>query len=1031
MEGDEAIFRGRDLEIRDGIKALDDLRGTVTGRALLIQAPSGAGKSSFLRAGLWRRLRRHPGFTPLAIVRTDGGAMHHAAWGFLAGLSETLKRNEELGRSLALSPAALAQKAAATLPALLKEFADADAIEGRRRTLLLGIDQAEEMTALSSGDDAELKELLDAVLGLPPDLDLRLVLTVRDDSIDATVDRLVKAGLSLEAVQVWRLNRLPPNRFDDIIREVADAANRAGWPLKIDPTLVDALATAAAEGAVGESGDALPILALALQRLVQRHRAPGSGQVTLADQTAKEFLENAVRDAAREACEAAGAQEEDLRRLIIPRLATWDPRAGAEGAAKRQVAKAVDLFTGERAGLEALADALVAQRLFTRTGNAYEVAHEALLRVPPLGDLIFARREKFEQVRILEVEAREWADSGRSSGNLVRFGERLKEALALMEEPDFGPDLRSKKQGKAEGSPANVAEYLEACRAYEVRQQRDKQRNQRRVITILSVLTFVSLAFSALALLGLEKSLQARDAARVTDGNSALAKADNALKRYPDQILHRARAIGFSGFGGGDYQERTFVTFWAEAYRLLRGPEDRFPVLLPDRAVEIRQALAAQPAFLPFWRSDAFGSPVTGLAFAENDRFLRTKFADGIVRQWDLRKPEAAPVEVTGETADAEVTTGALLEGNIVKFHAYGSQSVELTAHPADATAWALDTNRKRLAVGLKDGSVVGWDVSGSPLGEGTNLLEIVQRGWFDFDQAQDVVAWARMEADLLASRWEEASPLPFAPKTQKPFRNSLNMALLPVAPGEFLMGSPADEEDRSDEETQHRVRLTHPFWLGQYEVIQGEWTALMGENPSSRKDPLAPVTDVSWLKATEFCVKLTAREREAGLLPKDWTYALPTEAQWEYACRAGTTTPFSFGKVLDGSQANCDGKFPYGTTVNGPSLGQTVAVGQYPANPWGFHDMHGNVYEWCRDWHGYYEFKEGEVSPDPNGRASGDYRVHCGGSWNDYARDCRSAHRYGGAPDNADLDLGFRLAAVPISSIPPEASSPGTASGR
>jgi len=132
MEGDEAIFRGRDLEIRDGIKALDDLRGMVTGRALLIQAPSGAGKSSFLRAGLWRRLRRHPAFTPLAIVRAQSGVVRHPDWGLLAGLSDTLKRNEDLGRTLPLAPAEVASRAAEDLPALIDAFADADAIEGRR-----------------------------------------------------------------------------------------------------------------------------------------------------------------------------------------------------------------------------------------------------------------------------------------------------------------------------------------------------------------------------------------------------------------------------------------------------------------------------------------------------------------------------------------------------------------------------------------------------------------------------------------------------------------------------------------------------------------------------------------------------------------------------------------------------------------------------------------------------------------------------------------------------------------------------------
>ena len=157
----------------------------------------------------------------------------------------------------------------------------------------------------------------------------------------------------------------------------------------IDPALVESFVAAAGSG--GEGGDALPILALALQRMVTKRRAP-DGRITLEAKDAQKFLESAVSDATAEALASSKSDAEGLRRLVIPRLATWDPRAGAEGAAKRQVAAAVDLFTGDRAGLKPLADALVAQRLLTRTGDAYEVAHEALLRVSPLGELIFACR---------------------------------------------------------------------------------------------------------------------------------------------------------------------------------------------------------------------------------------------------------------------------------------------------------------------------------------------------------------------------------------------------------------------------------------------------------------------------------------------------------------------------------------------------------------------------------------------------------------------------------------------------------------
>jgi len=221
---------------------------------------------------------------------------------------------------------------------------------------------------------------------------------------------------------------------------------------------------------VSEIGDALPILALALHRMVTRRRAP-DGRITLKPAEARSFIETAVEDAAKEALRSVEAERDDLRRLVIPRLATWDRKAGSDGAAKRQVASAADLFAGPRAGLHKLADALVTQRLLTRSGTAagaaYEIAHEALLRVPPLGQLIYERRERFEQASVLEIEAREWNAAGRIAGRLGRAGDRLSEAEKLLADEDFGPDLARKE--------ASVADYVAACSAHE-REQVDKQR---------------------------------------------------------------------------------------------------------------------------------------------------------------------------------------------------------------------------------------------------------------------------------------------------------------------------------------------------------------------------------------------------------------------------------------------------------------------------------------------------------------------------------------------------------------------------
>jgi hypothetical protein len=475
-EGDEALFCGRSIEIRDGLKDLEELRASILRRALLIHAPSGAGKSSFLRAGLWRRLRRHAAFTPLAIIRADKGAIRHEEWGLIAGLYDTLSRAGRLRTKLSLTRGELEDRVARDLTATLAAFADEDKGEAGRRTLLIGIDQSEEITGLSTEDDAELERILSVALKPSPDLNVRLVLTARDDSVDATLARLARSGLRPDGVLPYRLHLLPPIRYDDVILGPAKAAEKAGYPLKLNQPLVEALVAAAGSG---DQCDALPILALALQRMVKMHRRTRDGRVTLEAEKASGFLEGVVAGAANVAMARANATPDDLRRLVIPRLATWDPRAGAEGAAKRLVASESTLFAGPRAGLQPLADNLVDERLLIRSGTdagaAYEVAHEALLRVAPLGALIFERREKFEHQQMLLTEAREWVASGEATDRLARAGERLKDAEALLADEDFGDALRQ------EGT--HVARYLAACGAAqqalierETAQQRERQR---------------------------------------------------------------------------------------------------------------------------------------------------------------------------------------------------------------------------------------------------------------------------------------------------------------------------------------------------------------------------------------------------------------------------------------------------------------------------------------------------------------------------------------------------------------------------
>jgi len=223
-----------------------------------------------------------------------------------------------------------------------------------------------------------------------------------------------------------------------------------------------------------------------------------------------------------------------------------------------------------------------------------------------------------------------------------------------------------------------------------------------------------------------------------------------------------------------------------------------------------------------------------------------------------------------------------------------------------------------------------------------------------------------------------------------------VNLDMLWCKPGTFMMGSPEDEKDRDDDETQLKVTLTQGFYLGKHEVTQEQWEKVMGTNPSYHKGAALPVEKVSWDDAMEFCKKLTQMEKEADRLPKGWTYTLPTEAQWEYACRAGTTTAYSFGDTITPKQANYEG-----------NVGKTTPVGTYPANAWGFHDMHGNVWERCLDWYG--DYPDGSAS-DPVGPSVGSNRVCRGGCWYFHGRNLRSASRSRYTPDSRSFNLGFRL---------------------
>jgi formylglycine-generating enzyme required for sulfatase activity len=286
-----------------------------------------------------------------------------------------------------------------------------------------------------------------------------------------------------------------------------------------------------------------------------------------------------------------------------------------------------------------------------------------------------------------------------------------------------------------------------------------------------------------------------------------------------------------------------------------------------------------------------------------------------------------------------------------------------------------------------------------------------------------------------------QGPPPVLIPAPAKEVVNSAGMKLVRIPKGKFTMGSPAGEMDRSDSEgPQHDVEITKDFYLGVHEVTQKQFREIMGYNPSffssdgkgkpgeeygddnkpaggKGKVPGTdtgdfPVENVSWEEAVSFCKRLSERKEEKAAGRK---YRLPTEAEWEYACRGGGDRyqVFSFGDSLSSTQANFNGNNPYGGGAKGSYLERTCKAGSYKPNAWGLYDMHGNVYEWCADWHGQ-DYYGKSPRQDPPGPAGGTDRVVRGGSWTFDGDQSRSALRGWVPPDSRWIDRGFRAVMVP-----------------
>ncbi len=297
-----------------------------------------------------------------------------------------------------------------------------------------------------------------------------------------------------------------------------------------------------------------------------------------------------------------------------------------------------------------------------------------------------------------------------------------------------------------------------------------------------------------------------------------------------------------------------------------------------------------------------------------------------------------------------------------------------------------------------------------------------------DLSQTNGWVPLANVTLTSSPQLWVDTSTPAAANRFYRAVTALTNLVWIP--PGTFVMGSPTSEAERDANEVQHTVTLTQGFYAGQYPVTQGEYQSVTGVNPSYfttrdyygnsiSPDTNRPVEQVSWSDATNYCALLTQQQLAAGLLPPGYVFRLPTESEWEYACRAGTTNAFYYTNALHGGMANFYDHYEYDASfgdilVPNPSvpwLGRTSTVGSYQTNAFGLYDMAGNVWEWCQDWYGAYP--SGSVT-NPPVPASGSTRIFRGGSWASFGVNCRSAKRGNNIPSLRDYTVGFRVVLAP-----------------
>ena len=429
------------------------------------------------------------------------------------------------------------------------------------------------------------------------------------------------------------------------------------------------------------------------------------------------------------------------------------------------------------------------------------------------------------------------------------------------------------------------------------------------------------------------------------------------------------------------------------------------------------------------------GGAVYDVASSQDGRLILSAGADSTIRLWNVAtgkelkslRSDDRSVSCVTFAPDGRRVMSAGIYGTVHLWDlASGKEMCRMEGHTMAVNSIAFSPDGRRAVSGSDDRTVRLWQLpeSGVAGGAPPNAVATPTLGQPD-DTGHLPAGAVKSSAATLAGTTPailatndaaqriKSSFTGVPEEPPKHITNTIRMKLVLISTGKFVMGSPdSDPTAKSDEQPQHPVRISKPFYLGIHEVTQGQYRAVMGDNPSRFKgsDDL-PVERVSWLDAVEFCNKLSVREHRTVFYRIDGTYVtlvagngyrLPTEAEWEYACRAGSSTRFPFGH--DASMLGQYAWHPH----NGDN--ETHPVGQKLPNAWGLHDMLGNVWEWCGDWYGetYYASSPGS---DPPGPASPSGRVLRGGCWGFVQGDDRSAKRFKRPPSHRDATVGFRLA--------------------